>query len=45
MSDYIESICQSGGEVYIVGGAVRNIMYNHIHSNCKKLSIKDEDLL
>ncbi len=41
--DFIKQIDKSGGEVYMVGGAVRNILYNKIHNT--KLSIKDRDLV
>ncbi|AYV84091.1 MAG: hypothetical protein Hyperionvirus17_11 [Hyperionvirus sp.] len=43
MSDFIEGIIESGGEVYVVGGAVRNIVFNKIHE--EKLGIKDQDVL
>lgn len=43
MTDFIKSICDSGGEVYVVGGAVRNYLYNHYHKSTIK--IKDYDFL
>jgi tRNA nucleotidyltransferase/poly(A) polymerase len=41
--DYIKDICDSNGEMYIVGGAVRDKIYNEIHK--KNISTKDHDLL
>lgn len=41
MTDYIEGLCEIGGEVYIVGGATRDYIYNHLHGTNKK--IKDFD--
>lgn len=41
--DYIKIICNSGGEVYIVGGAVRNYLYNTFHKT--DIKIKDYDFL
>lgn len=41
--DYIQHICDAGGEVYIVGGAVRNYLYNHFHGT--NIPIKDYDYL
>lgn len=41
--DYIEHICHSGGEVYVVGGAVRNYLHNYFHST--NIPIKDYDFL
>jgi len=42
-TDYIKGICQSGGEVYVVGGAIRNYVYNCLHKAQQK--IKDYDYL
>lgn len=41
--DYISLITQHGGEVYVVGGAVRNYLYNRFHGT--KIPIKDYDFL
>lgn len=41
--DFVKEINLCGGEVYIVGGAVRNILYNFVHKT--NLAIKDKDLL
>lgn len=44
MTDYIEDICiNGGGKVYIVGGFIRNKLFNYFHN--KNLPIKDLDLL
>jgi tRNA nucleotidyltransferase (CCA-adding enzyme) len=43
MVDYIKTICSHGGEVYVVGGAVRNYLYNAFHQTAIK--IKDYDFL
>ena len=43
MTDYIEGLCEVGGEVYIVGGATRDYIYNHLHGTKKK--IKDFDYI
>jgi tRNA nucleotidyltransferase/poly(A) polymerase len=40
--DYISEICKYG-EVYVVGGAIRNYLYNFFHNSNKK--IKDYDYL
>ena len=42
-NDYVTGICDSGGEVYVVGGAIRNFLYNYFHETNKK--IKDFDFL
>lgn len=41
--DYIKDIRNSGGEIYVVGGAVRNYLYNYFHST--EIPIKDFDYL
>ncbi len=41
--DYIKTICNYGGEVYVVGGAVRNYLYNYFHKT--NIKIKDYDYL
>lgn len=41
--DYISQLCESGAKIYVVGGAVRNYLFNRIHK-MEKL-IKDYDLL
>lgn len=41
--DYVEAIVNAGGEVYIVGGAIRNCLYNKFHNT--NISIKDYDFL
>ena len=41
--DFIYAINKAGGEVYVVGGHVRNVAYNIIHNT--KISIKDSDFL
>jgi tRNA nucleotidyltransferase (CCA-adding enzyme) len=41
--DFIDVICKSGGEVYVVGGAIRNIIYNRLFN--ANLAVKDCDLL
>jgi tRNA nucleotidyltransferase/poly(A) polymerase len=41
--DYIKMICNYGGEVYVVGGAVRNFLYNYFHKT--NIKIKDYDYL
>jgi tRNA nucleotidyltransferase/poly(A) polymerase len=41
--DYIKAINNHGGEVYVVGGAVRNYIYNCYHN--KNVPIKDYDYL
>jgi len=41
--DFIQEIVNSKGEVYLVGGCVRNILYNKIHNT--NIPIKDRDLL
>jgi len=41
MTDYIDGLCSVGGEVYVVGGATRDYIYNYIHETRKK--IKDFD--
>jgi tRNA nucleotidyltransferase/poly(A) polymerase len=48
MGDYITEICAPNiegqcAEMFIVGGAVRNKLYNSIY--CKNVPIKDKDLL
>lgn len=43
MSDFVKSIHECGGEVYIVGGAVRNYLYNYYHNT--SIKIKDYDFL
>jgi tRNA nucleotidyltransferase (CCA-adding enzyme) len=43
MTDYIEGLCKIGGEVYVVGGATRDYLYNHFHGTKKK--IKDIDYI
>ena len=43
MSDFVKSICDYGGEVYVVGGAIRNYLYNKYHN--AKIKIKDYDFL
>lgn len=43
MADFVEAITREHGEVYIVGGAVRNAMFNRFHGTT--LLIKDRDLL
>jgi tRNA nucleotidyltransferase (CCA-adding enzyme) len=43
MEKCITSICDNGGEIYVVGGAVRNYIYNHFHKT--SISIKDYDFL
>lgn len=40
---FIEDLHESGGEIYMVGGNVRNMCYNLIHNTQHK--IKDHDLL
>jgi tRNA nucleotidyltransferase (CCA-adding enzyme) len=40
--DFVQEICKYG-EVYIIGGAVRNYLYNNIHST--NIKIKDIDLV
>jgi len=42
-SDYVQDIRNSGGEIYVVGGAVRNYLYNYFHST--NIEIKDFDYL
>lgn len=41
--DYIKALCDAGGEVYIVGGAIRNYIYNCLHNT--NIPIKDYDYL
>src|ERR1700744_1104240 len=41
--DFVKEIIKNNGEVYIVGGAIRNIFFNKIHN--KTIPIKDRDLL
>lgn len=41
--DFIEYICQEGGELYVVGGSIRNIVYNKLYGS--SFAIKDIDLL
>lgn len=41
--DYIKDIRNSGGEIYVVGGAIRNYLYNYFHST--QIPIKDFDYL
>lgn len=41
--DYIEDLYSNGGEVYVIGGACRNYLYNCIHK--KEVKIKDYDYL
>ena len=41
--DFIKDIRNAGGEIYIVGGAVRNYIYNYFHLT--NISIKDYDFL
>lgn len=43
MTDYVKHINNEGGEVYIVGGAVRNFLYNNFHNS--SIPIKDYDFL
>jgi tRNA nucleotidyltransferase/poly(A) polymerase len=43
MTDFIKALCDAGGEVYVVGGAVRNFIYNCLHKTQHK--IKDYDYL
>ena len=43
MEDYISAIVKAGGEVYVVGGAVRNYIYNYFHSTI--IPIKDYDFV
>lgn len=43
MIDYVKTICDCGGEVYIVGGAIRNHLYNNFHKT--SIKTKDYDLL
>jgi len=43
MNDFVKDIISNGGNVYLVGGAVRNIFYNKIHNENKP--IKDRDIL
>lgn len=43
MTDYIEALTNAGGEVYVVGGAVRNHLYNRF--NKTSIEIKDYDFL
>lgn len=42
-NDYIKLLCDNGGEVYIVGGAIRNYLYDYYHNT--KTDIKDFDYL
>lgn len=41
--DFVKNIYTNGGEVYIVGGAVRTYLFNHIHK--KDIRVKDYDLI
>lgn len=41
--DFVHELILKGGEVYKVGGCVRNIMYNKIHNT--NIAIKDVDIL
>lgn len=41
--DFISGMCNIGGEVYIIGGAVRNIIYNKLFKTF--IPVKDRDLL
>mgnify|MGYP000467517557 CR=1 FL=1 len=41
--DFIQAICHTNGTIYIVGGAVRNMIYNIIHKT--NIQIKDIDIL
>src|SRR5947207_1997412 len=41
--DFIEKLIDEGGEVYKVGGSVRNLIYNNIHNTNKPT--KDYDVL
>jgi hypothetical protein len=41
--DFIADIVTADGEVYVVGGTVKNIIYNTIHEN--KINTKDLDLV
>lgn len=41
--DFVQDICKNKGEVYIVGGANRNYIYNLYHDKNEK--IKDYDIL
>lgn len=43
MTDYIKQLCDVGGKVYVVGGAVRNYLYNYFHN--KLIPIKDYDFV
>ncbi len=42
-SDFISEIETLGGQVYVVGGAVRDLLYNLIHKT--KFEVKDRDLI
>lgn len=41
--DFIENLISAGGEVYKVGGSVRNSLYNNIHNS--NILVKDYDIL
>lgn len=41
--DYIAELCNNGAEVYIIGGAVRNLLFNKFHNT--NVEIKDYDYL
>lgn len=41
--DFVEAICDAGGDIYLVGGSVRNKVYNIMFNS--KIAIKDYDLL
>ena len=43
MDDYIKELCDNGAEIYIIGGAIRNKIFNKRYA--ANIAIKDKDIL